>query len=216
MTYFTLASRNYASLQIRSSTDFSQGKHLVFWSMFMSKNSCLYSIWKYAYNPLKLSVPIRAACSLRTVLTPTFTTPTWIKFWLNNQSYFEGWFSFMHKTRVGFYKQKHSFKSSWALFRDGETPRWHVLVKRGCPGFVLGALVVPPASCHASCAWLGWEAVKVHPLKGSADHLLPPCSFLLVLPLLSAARKNCSGGTWIKRSNSPRASRVRELFWAPK
>lgn len=28
--------------------------------------------------------------------------------------------------------------------------------------------------CRASCAWLGWEAVKEHPLKGSADHLLPP------------------------------------------
>lgn len=51
------------------------------------------------------------------------------------------------------------------------------------------------AGCCASCAWLGWEAVKEHPLKGSADHLLPPCSFLLALPLLSGARKNCSGGT---------------------
>lgn len=51
-TYFTLASRNYPSFQIRTSTDFSQGKHLVLWSMFMSKNFCLYSIWKYAHNPL--------------------------------------------------------------------------------------------------------------------------------------------------------------------
>lgn len=89
-TYFTLASRNYASFQIRSSTDFSQGKRLVLWSMFMSKKFCLYSIWKWAHKLLQLSVPIHAACSHRTTFTPTFTTPTWIEFWLNNQSYFEG------------------------------------------------------------------------------------------------------------------------------
>lgn len=139
-----------------------------------------------------------------TQLDAHFHHPNRTEFWLNNQSYFEGWFSFMHKTWVGFYKQKHSFKSSWGPLQRWRNSKMTCASKTWVSCACAGSSGGSTAGCHASCAWLGWEAVKEHPPKGSADHLLPPSSFLLSFPLLSAARRNCSGGTWIMRSSSLR------------
>lgn len=76
------------------------------------------------------------------------------RIWLNYQSYFEGWFCFMHKTQVGFYKQKHSFKSSW-----GPLQRWR-----------------DSKMTHASKTWVSWACA------GSSGHSTPqlPCQLCVV------------------------------------
>lgn len=219
--YFTLARRNYASFPDKEQ----------YWNFTRKTFSALIRVYEWEFlfifhlqiclqKTMKLSICV--ACTHTIMLTPTFTTPMWIQFgWITGVILRFG-LVLCTKYEYIFKNKSTALKPAGALFRDGETPKWHVQVnkqvKRGCPGLVMQALVGQLPGCPASCAWLGWEAVEEHSPKGSTDDLFPPLFFLLLSPSsLLSRRIPCKEGVWVmRRKASPSVGGARKLLWAPK
>lgn len=222
--YFTLARRNYASFPDKEQ----------YWNFTRKTIQCLDPcLWVriFVYIPFAnmltknheaLYVYMCCVHTHTIMLTPTFTTPMRIQFGWITAVILRFGLVLCTKYEYIFTNKSTALKPAGALFRDGETPKWHVQVnkqvKRGCPGLVMQALVGQLPGCPASCAWLGWEAVEEHSLKGSTDDLFPPLFFLLLSPSsLLSRRIPCKEGVWVTRSKaSPSVGGARKLLWAPK
>lgn len=151
------------------------------------------------------------------MLTPIFTTPMWIQ----SGVILRFGLVLCTKHEHAFTNKRTALKLAGALFRDGETPKWHVQVnkqvKRGCPGLVMQDLVgLLAAAVPAVRGWdrRQWKIILLKVQLMSYSLLLS--FYLLSLSSLLSSRVPCKGGIWIMRCKaSPGAGGARKLLWAP-